>query len=44
MQYWLWVFGDAQGLRWVLERSQMAFAENQARRAALARPAGPSFT
>ena len=33
MHYWLWIFGDIEGLRWVLDRSRMAFAESQAGRA-----------
>ncbi len=30
---WLWVFGEIDGLRWVLDHRQMAFRTHQARRA-----------
>lgn len=33
MTFWIWVFGDIDGLRWVLERNRMAFPEHAAGRA-----------
>ena len=32
MTCWMWIFGDVEGYRWVLDRSRMAFAEAQASR------------
>jgi len=26
-RYWLWIFSDIQGLRWVIDHEVMAFAE-----------------
>jgi hypothetical protein len=32
MNRWVWVFGEIEGLRWVLDRRTMAFPEHAARR------------
>lgn len=29
MQHWLWIFGEIEGLRWVLQHSRMAFGKSQ---------------
>ena len=30
-QYWIWVFGSIEALRWVLKTKRMAFSDSQAR-------------
>lgn len=32
MNWWVWVFGEIEGLRWVLDRRTMAFPKHAARR------------
>src|SRR5437870_2942431 len=37
-RFWVWVFNEIQGLRWVLRHKQMAFSAQAAARAAKIRP------
>ncbi len=43
-RYWLWIFGEIEGLRWVLKRNVMAFADHAQKTANKMKPCDRAFT